>query len=281
MPCFHNLIWVGPGNQNFNANDGLGAQAVVLTAGSYTWDAFRNEFLARIQALGGATFAAVRMGISASGHVTIDTNGGANLSLTFTAGDTDIGKLLGFTTDLAGANSYLAPRRIRGAYYLSGATLREHDAKHSLTQVAQTIALSGVSRTTISGSKIDLAKFELQFLDNSARLVSPAGAVATTYANALATAVGLTEYDTAHSIWWDSTNVGYQGWNDGRPVRYFALSSDATIALSAAASTYTASLYTTWVFSEKNCKEWDAKKSRPPKTTSYSIDIEAQQYVAP
>ena len=121
----------------------------------------------------------------------------------------------------------------------------------------------------------DKATFALQFLDNTARFVSPAGAVATTYANATGTnAIALTQYEHAKTRWWDSTTVAYQGWSDGRPVMYFAdAATDCTFALTAAAWAFAGVPYTEWVFDAAVCQDFSAVKSRPPRTSQYHLTL--------
>lgn len=281
MPCFWNQITIGPQTQNFQTDDnddGAGMASHVLTNGATTWDALLNDIATDIA----TDIAAVRIGLSTTGHVTIDNNGGVNFRVVWT--DTALRDLLGYTaTTLTGANSYLAPRRIRAAYYPTQATVREHYPVPAYPMFAQTRALSGVTRTTIGGPDIDEAEFELQYLDDSSRLVSPAGAMATTYANAAATETGLTEYRHARDHWWMAGSANQQGWVDGRPVRYFANASDAVRPLAGGAWSPGSTTYTTWVLrgAGDNAGGFPATKMRPPRTIHHRLEIAATEYVAP
>lgn len=281
MPAFWNYIYVGEDNDDFSINVG-GASAVSLTHGRYTMFGFLDHFLDICQT--GAGAGGIRLGVSSTGHVTIDNNGGANFALTWT--DTDLRDLLGFTANLGGAaNSYTGTRRMRGSYYMGNAavatasTIREHDPKPGLTHASQTESLGGVIRTTIGAKRRNMTEFQLQFLDHSARLVSPAGAAGTTYADAAATESGLTEYAHAKDFWHDALTVASQGWCDGRPVEFFETS--PTIAISAAPSAPASTEYSTWVFGPAVCENWPGVKARPPKTTLYNITLPAKEYTAP
>jgi hypothetical protein len=286
MPAFWNQIsmWVPSTNHfTFDPAPPGGAVSKTLDAGNLFWDGLLSDFRVKCQ----ATLATFRIGLTDRGHVIMDDSAANNFDITWT--DTNLRNLLGFTGPLGGQSSYTAPRRIRAALYLehqatsgvTNATLREHDPKPSLPLVSQTVALSGVSRTTTCGTQLDQADFELQMLDNSARLVSPSGADGTTYAAAAGADDGLTMYRHAMDFWYDSTSLANQGWSDGRPVRYFADSSDASNSLSAAIWTPAATTYTTWVVGEKACREWPGVKVRPPKSTLYNVALDARQYVSP
>lgn len=285
MPAFWNAITI-PADTTFSVNyNAAGANNRTLTAGTYTWMAILNDLLTQLQ-LSSANF---RVGISEFGHVTIDTNGAANYTVdwTTTTNGTYFRDLVGFTANLASAAIHVAPRRVRAALYLEqvsgastrNATIRDHDPKGALTFAAQTMSLGGVTRTTTSNLQTDRASFEIQWLDNSARLTSPSGAVATTYANAASTESGLTLYTHAKDLWWDSTATNLQGWSDGRYVEYFATT--PSWAVSGVAKARTAGSWTTWVFDLEACKEWQSVKARPPKTTAYHVTIPAREYVAP
>ena len=271
-PCFWNQIDVGPGNQNFVVNAG----AVVVPAGRYaSFLSLRNAFMTAAQAV----VATLRSGVSNIGHFTVDNNGGAAFSITFT--DAELGYLLGFTGNLAAANTYTGPRRIGASLYLEHgggphpATIREHDPVPEMMHVAQTDALSGKRRTTRSGVRRDAASFELQFLDNTARFVSPTTATGTTYASAATGTydIGLTQYTHARDRWWDSTLVAAQGWSDGRKIRYFEDSAGATFSTTAAAWAFSGSPYTEWIPDAESCRTFARVKSRPPQTTRYNLTV--------
>lgn len=283
---FWNAIVIGPGNQNFTINGGAG---ITVTSGVYaSFLEFRNAFMTAAQGAGG--IAALRSSISSTGHFTIDRNGGANWTLEWT--DIELAYLLGFTANLGGgAQTFTAPRRIGASLYLehgggpTAATLREHDPMPGLTHVSQTEALSGLRRTTRSGVRRKKATFELQFLDHTARFVSPSGAVATTYANAAAAAydIGLTQYEHAKLRWWDSTNLAAQGWSDGRRVRYFTTAGSAgdgyaTYAITDAAWAFTGTPYTDWVADREACEQFGGQKARPPQTTKYHLTVPVTEY---
>lgn len=281
MPAFWNYLYVGENNDDFTINVG-GASPVSLTHGRYTFFGFLDHFLDICQS--GAGAGGLRLGLSNTGHLTIDSNGGANFALTWT--DTALRDLLGFTLDLGGAaNTYTGSRRVRGSYYMGNAgaatlsTIRDHDPKPGLTAVSQTESIAGVIRTTIPAKRRNRSEFRLQFLDNSCRLVSPAGCVGTTYAGAAATDPGLTEYKHAMDFWHDALTVASQGWCDGRPVEFFETS--PTIAIAAAPAAPASTAYTTWVFDAAVCENWPAPKAREPKTTLYHLALPAREYTAP
>lgn len=279
---FWNEIQVGPGNKDFIINAGSAS----IAQGTYaSFLEFRNAFMTAAQTV----VATLRSGISSTGHFTIDNNGGANFTVTFS--DIEIGYLLGFTGSLsAAANTFTAPRRIGASLYLEhgggrhAATIKEHDPMPGLVHVTQTEALSGVRRTTRSGVRRKRARFEIQFLDNSARFVSPSGAVTTTYANA-GTAVydiGLTQFEHAKFRWWDPSNIAAQGWGDGRRIRFIEDSTNATFAQSAAAWAWASPApYTDWVADADSCKEFGAEKARPPSTAAYHMTVPVSEYFTP
>ena len=273
MPAFVNYWVIGPQNQDFS----FSGVAKTLANGLYTAWAVLDDFLDKIQ----ITTATIRLSLSSTGHLTIDNNGGANFTIAWT--DTAFRDLLGFTADLAAANAYTGARRIRGSLYLEhgggplAATIGEWDPQPELASVVQTRSLGGVKRTTRSGVVTDSGQLVLQYLDNTARYVSPSAAVGTTYAAAGATELGLTMATHARDCWWDSTVVGSQGWSDGRPVQYHATS--PSITASAAPTMPTAT--STWVMDGESCKRWGATKARPPLTTLYGLTVQAEEYVAP
>jgi hypothetical protein len=174
---------------------------------------------------------------------------------------------------------------MRGSYYMGNpgvsvqSTIRDFDPKPAVSGVSQTTSIAGVRRTNLAAVNYDEATFELQFLDNSARLVTPVTGAGTTYAAAAATEDGLTEYRHAMDFWHDANSVASQGWKDGRPVQFFLTS--PTIALSAAPPAPTATDYSTWVFDAPVCERWPGVKARPPKTTLYNVTLPAIEYKAP
>jgi len=284
--CFWNAIHVGPGNQNFTINGGAG---ITVASGVYaSFLEFRNAFMTAAQGAGG--IAALRSSISSTGHFTIDRNGGANWTLEWT--DINLAYLLGFTANLGGgAQTFTAPRRIGASLYMehgggpTTATIGEHDPMPGLVHVTQTEALSGVRRTTTSGVRRKRATFALQFLDNTARFVSPSGAVATTYANAAAAAydIGLTQYEHAKLRWWDKTNVAAQGWADGRRIRYFSSTGAAgdgyaVYALTAAAWAFTGTPYTDWTADAEACQDFPGVKASGKLTTKYHLTVPVSEY---
>lgn len=280
IPVFWNEIQVGPGLQNFSINAG----ACTITAGTYsTFREFRNAFMTAAQ----TSVATLRSGLSSTGHFTLDNNGGANFTVTFT--DIAIGYLLGYTGSIAIAGqSWTGSRRIGASLYLehgggpTAATIGEHDPKPGLVHVSQTEALSGLRRTTRSGVQRKRAAFSLQFLDNTALYVTPSSATGTTYAANAGAAfdIGLTQYAHAKERWYDSTRVEAQGWSDGRRIRYFPDSATTTYALTAAAwSAPAATAYSDWVADETACAEFSAEKARPPQTTKYHWTIPVWEYL--
>ncbi len=277
--CFWNAIHVGPGNCNVSVNGG--ATRTVANGVYNSFLSFRNAFMTAVQ----TDVATLRSGLTSTGYFTIDNNGGAAYTMDFI--DQELGYLLGFTADLASANTHTAPRRIGASLYLehgggpTAATIGEHDPMPGLVHVTQTEALSGIRRTTRSGVRRKRTVFTLQFLDNTARFVSPSAAVATTYANAGTSAaydIGLTQYEHAKYRWWDSTNISAQGWSDGRRLRYFsdvgtAGSGAAVYAQTAAAWAFTGVQYTDWTVDMEACQQFPGVKVRPPLTTKYHVTI--------
>lgn len=287
--CLWNAIHIGPGNQNFTINGGA---AITVTSGVYaSFLEFRNAFMTAAQ--GASGIAALRSSISSTGHFTIDRNGGANWTLEWT--DISLAYLLGFTANLGGgAQTFTAPRRIGASLYLehgggpTTATIREHDPMPALIHVTQTESLAAIRRTTRSGVRRKRATFEIQFLDNTARFVSPSAAVATTYANAASATydIGLTQYEHAKFRFWDPTNVAAQGCGDGRRLRYFsdtgaAGDGKAVYALTAGAWAFTGTPYTDWTLDEEACRQFPAVKARPPLTTKYHVTLPVSEYFAP
>ena len=285
MPaCFLNQITIGPGNDSFTLDETPAGGAVSCTVANGTYGSFiefRNAFMAAAQAV----IATLRSSLSSTGFFTLDNNGGNAYAIAWT--DTPLRDLLGYTADLAMVNSHPAPRRIGASLYLehgggpTAATIGEHDPLPGLMHVTQTDSLSGVRRTTRSGVQRKRATFGIQYLDNTARLVSQASAVATTYANAASTEAGLTVYEHAKTRWYDSTNISYQGWSDGRPVRYYASSLDAYYVITGAQWVISGTPYTSWVFDEQVCKEFPGVKARPPLATKYHLNLPCVEYLAP
>lgn len=264
LSCFQNRIEIGDQTKDFV--DGGGARTI--DKGLYTWDTFRTAFLAAWVQAG------ERFGISADGFVTLDDNGGANFTITWT--DTALRDLLGFTADLAGANSYTASRKIRGAWYptkiVNAALIKPRHAK-----VTQETCLSGKRRTFHSGNVYDRCHFQVLFVDGVTELASPTGFFGTSYVG-----TGITDHSHARDFWWDTSVASSQGWSNGKPVRYFADRANAAIALGAAAGfTYTAANFSTWNFDQRACEDWAnvAVEFRSPRTVHYTFDWEAQEEI--
>lgn len=269
--AFFNYVVVGADNEDFT--DDAGAQ--VITSGIYRFDEFVYYFL------DAWTKANRRVALSASGHLTLSTSDASNFSITWAANGY-LRDMMGFTGDLAASSAYIAPRKVRCAWHAVHATLREHDPQ-PIGRAKQTRSMGGVTRTTWMGRRLDSTVFGLQFASSSARLVSPAGAVATTYENAAATEDGLTEYLHARDFWSDCTSVANQGWSDGRPVTYFGDASDSGFTMtSASAPAWNGdTTFSEWVFDAEACSAFPRSKDRPPLTTMYSMTIPAVEYVAP
>lgn len=270
MPfCFWNALRIGSANRDFQVNGNGKTIATTVTR----LEGLLNDLLADLQ----SEVAACRVGLSSTGHVTLDSNGGANFSVTWT--DTPLRDLLGFTGNLAAANSYIAPRRVGGAWYAThgggplAATLQEHDPQPGLVHVSQTFALSGLSRTSRSGVRQLAGTFDLRNLDNSARYVSPAGATGTTYASAAATDPGLTSYLHARERWYDSTDVAQQGYSDGREVYYFATAPSWSPSGAPQVVTPTSA----WVVLEDDLRRFGARKEAPPKSHAYRLTLAVRE----
>ncbi len=283
--AFWSNIFIGPGNDTFQTDDdddGAGLVTHTLTNGETTWDALREDLIADI-----TTDFPIQIGISSSGHVTINRTSGFPFRIVWT--DAPLRDLLGFTENtLTGASSYIAPRRMRAAFYSTmpsaaqEPTIEEHDPMPGLIQVVQTDALSGVRRTTRSGVRRKRATFLLRNIPNDARYTSPSGAAVKTYANALSTEEGLTPYTHLRDFFYDSTTAGSQGYSDGRVVYYFADAADASVATSA--TDWSPALggdYTRWIVDREDCESFSARKARPPKSHLYHVDLRVAEYLAP
>lgn len=269
--AFFNYVVIGADNEDFT--DDAGAQ--VITNGLHRFDQFVYYFL--------DTWAKAnrRIALSSTGHLTLSTSDASVFSITWAANGY-LRDLMGFTADLAAASSYTAPRKVRCAWHAVASTLREHDPQ-PIGMAKQTRSMGGVTRTTWMGRRLDSTVFELQFASNASRLVSPSGAVATTYANAASTEDGLTEYRHARDFWSDCTSVANQGWSDGRPVTFFesADDSDFTMTSASAPAWNSVTSFSEWVFDGAACSQFPRAKDRPPLTTLYSMTIPAVEYVAP
>lgn len=278
--AFFNYVVVGASNDSFT--DDLGAQTVA--SGIYRFDAFIEAFLDTW------TRADRRVTLSSAGHITLDNTTPANFSITWN--DTALRDMLGFTCDLGtgaggaapAAPSYTAPRKVRCAWHAVSATLRDHDPQ-PIGHAKQTRSLGGVTRTTWMGKRLNQTTFEIQFASSASRLVSPAAAVLTTYANAAATEQGLTEYLHARDFWSDCTSAANQGWSDGRPVTFFDDASRSIFTMTPASTppwaALASNLWSEWVFDAASCSEFPRVKDRPPLTTMYSMRFPAVEYVAP
>jgi hypothetical protein len=269
--AFLNHVVVGADNEDFT--DDTGAQ--VITNGLWRFDEFVYYFLDTW------TKANRRIALSSTGHLTLSTSDASNFSITWAANGY-LRDMMGFTGNLAAASSYTAPRKVRCAWHAVNATLREHDPQ-PVGMARQTRSMGGVTRTTWMGRRLDVTVFEVQFASSASRLVSPSGAVATTYANAAATEDGLTEYRHARDFWSDCTSVANQGWSDGRPVTFFESAADSAFTMTSASAPAWNGLatFSNWVFDAEACSAFPRQKDRPPLTTLYSMRIPAAEYVAP
>lgn len=280
LACFQNEIIIGSQNRDFQTDDnddGVGVVGHGLTEGAYTWDTLRTALLTLMR----TDIAAMRMGLSSTGHVTFDNNGGGNFRIIWP--DQALRDLLGFThTTLTGTNVYTGSRRIRGAWY-PRKIINQHEPK-GRAQVERTRSASGVKRYGELEDEIDSTVFAIDFVDNVTELVTPSGVFGSTYIG-----TGITDYFHAYNFWWRKNDVitpgqMNQGWRDGRPVRYFADSANAVIAIGAALGfTYTAANYTTWQFDPDVCSDWDkaAQTSSGILTIHYNLTLPAEEYVAP
>lgn len=270
--AFYNYVWVGGSNDTFT--DAGGAQEI--TNGLYRFDEFAEAFLATW------SLANRRFSLSDNGFVTLDNNGGANFTIAWT--DTAVRDFLGFTADLAAANTYTAPRMVRGSFTAVNCTLTDFDPKPS-GYSNQRRSRGGLTRSTWQGRLIDQCGFSLFALKNSARLESPAAAVATTYANAAATETGLTEYKQARDHWYDATSASNQGWCDGRPVVFFEDNSDVGFTMTSASSpawdSLTSGEFSEWVFLKESLEIFGSEKVRPPLTHLYNLSWQAVEHVSP
>ena len=271
--AFLNWIRIGPANQNFSINVGGGAVAKTVPSGLYTYWELRNAF--QLQAQG--TAATFRSGIDSDGFWQFDVTVGT-FAIVWT--DTALRDLLGWTTDIAAGTSSKAPRRMRGAFHVSPATIREHYPLPRYAVARETVSIGGVTRADTSVVQYDETTFEIQFIDALARYVSQSGADATTYANAAATATGLTAWHHARDCWYPASDVASQGWSDGRPVMFFEDATDSAIALSVGAASEPSD-YTTWQFTDKARESFASQKERPPRNVHHRLTLPAREYVAP
>lgn len=268
LGCFMNRLAIGPNTDSFTDT-----APRTIANGLYHWDEFRTAFLAAW------TTAGKRMGISSAGFITLDNNGGANFGISWPT-DTALRDLMGFTGDLAGANSYTAPRQFHGSWHPQK-IINAAIAKPRFAHSTQNGCLSGKRRGFYSGSKYQRARFLVQFVDGVTELASPAGCVVTG-GNTTYVGTGETDYLHAMDHWWDPA-VAEQGWGGtGRPVRYFADRLDSAIdQTDAAGFTYATADYTTWNFDQKYLEDWAevAKEFRYPRTVHYTIEWDAQEEV--
>ena len=270
--AFYNYVVVGASNDTFN--DG-GVRTI--TSGLYRFDEFVEAFLNAWTTVGR------RVLLSDTGFVTLDNNGGANFAITWPAADVALRDYLGFTADLAAANSYIAPRRVRGAWHSTFASLAEFDPVPT-GHATQRRSRGGLTRSTWQGRLVDEVEFVLQFLSNDRRLSSPASAVATTYAGAAATEQGLTEYAHARDFWFDATAAANQGFSDGRPVVFFEDEADVGFTMNDAAAPAWNSItteFTTWVFAVEALAKLRREKVLTGKRTHYHLRLPATEYVSP
>lgn len=269
--AFYNYVVVGASNDSFN--DGAGR---TVASGLYRFDEFVEAFL------DAAGFAGRRLTLSDQGFVTIDNNGGANFAITWT--DTALRDFLGYTGNLAAANSYAAPRRVRGAWHSTFASLAEFDPVPT-GRASQRRSRGGLTRSTWQGRLVDEVEFVLQYLSNDRRLSSPASASGITYANAGATEQGLTEYAHARDFWFDATSAANQGFSDGRPVVFFEDEADVGFTMDSAAApawnSLTSGEFSTWVFAAEALERLRREKVLAGKRTHYHLRLPAGEYVAP
>jgi hypothetical protein len=269
--AFYNYVVVGASNDNFN--DGAGR---TIASGMYRFDEFAEAFL------DAAGFAGRRLTLSDQGFVTIDSNGGANFAITWT--DTALRDFLGYTGNLAAANTYAAPRRVRGAWHSTFATLAEFDPVPT-GAASQRRSRGGLTRSTWQGRIVDEVEFYLQFLSNDRRLTSPAGASGITYQDAGSADPGLTEYAHARDFWFDATSAANQGFSDGRPVVFFEDETDVGFTMDSAAAPAWDSLssgtFTTWVVGVDALARLRRDKVLAGKRTHYHLRLPAVEYVEP
>lgn len=263
LSAFHNRIEIGSQTATFTDT-----ALRTIPTGLYHWDELRTAFLAAWTTVGR------RFGLSSAGFVTLDNGGGAPWGITWTS--SKLRDILGFTTDLAAANTYTASRNIRGAWHPTK-SVNSVIAKPRFAIVNQESTLSGKRRTFYSGARYQRARFLVQYVNALTELASPSGFYGTSYVG-----TAITDYLHARDYWWDTSDAAYQGWSNGRPVRFFANRSDASIdQTDAAGFTFTAADYTTWNFDAKACEDWAeiATERIPAQTLHYTLDWNAQQEV--
>lgn len=283
LGCFWNQIYVPPlgaGAYHFRTDDnddGVGYVNHVIPTGYYYPDTLRAAMVALIA----TDIAAIRMGLSATGHWTLDNNGGVNWRLNFSA--LWLRDFLGFygTSTLTGANTYTGARRQRGAWYPGRPIARYDPQPLAAGGAEQEFAASGAPASEACGEEVLRTPFEFTAIDNVTDYVSPSGATGAAYT---AGGIGRNDYQHARDLWWrlkDDVSYATQGWRNGRPVRYYPDRDNAVLAITGGATLTTASTYTTWVFDKESLNDW-GNVSRPTRdrlSILYDLAWQGRQWV--
>jgi len=271
--CFQNRITITAANNTFVAVGSLsGETSISLTQGDYFWIDLRNHFLDKLQdVVDGAT-----MGMDVNGVITLhlETEGTESQDWGINWTDTPLRDLLGYTANLTGASSYIAPRRARASFYHDRPAVEFVSGSHWCGS-SQTTSMAGITRSEIRGTKYQTAQWQLRFVKGSQEYVSTTGYCGTPYVG-----TGITPYFHAEHYWFNSEDSGSQGWNDGRPVRYYANASNTTIANTGATIVPSSGTYTEWVFKELDDWQEIASKEKAPSTIYYSLKFSGIEYKA-